>query len=108
MLARKIMIDRAIAYFSDVDRLEPDPIMTHLTSTIVLEVPSHGVFKSGSDDVRRSDQTTLARAACWYAKSAQRVASSTASSGVKSVSISRNAKTLAEIPLSYFARMKRA
>ena len=52
MLARKVMIERAIAYFSDVDRLEPDPIMTHLSPDVVLEVPSHGVFTIGYDEVR--------------------------------------------------------
>lgn len=54
MLTRSEMIDRVTAYFRDVDRLDADATMTHLSETIVLEVPSHGVRKEGRKEVRQT------------------------------------------------------
>jgi len=48
------MMERARAYFTDVDAFNLVPILSHLTDNVILEVPTHGVRKDGLDAVRQS------------------------------------------------------
>ena len=51
---RQLFIERAKAYFADVDRFDTDAILSHLTGDVVLEVPTDGVLKEGIDAVRET------------------------------------------------------
>ncbi|MFL2770659.1 MAG: hypothetical protein ACJZ9F_06590 [Rhodospirillaceae bacterium] len=48
------MMERAKAYFADVDAFNLVSILSHLTDDVILEVPTHGVRKDGLDAVRKS------------------------------------------------------
>ena len=51
---REFFIERATAYFADVDRFDTEAILSHLTHDVVLEVPTDGVRKEGIDAVRKT------------------------------------------------------
>ncbi len=51
---KQTFMDRATAYFVDVDRFATDAILSHFTNDIVLEVPTDGVRKEGIDEVRQT------------------------------------------------------
>ena len=53
-ISKQILIDRATAYFRDVDNFDTNGILSHMTADVVMEVPSHGVRKEGAADVRQA------------------------------------------------------
>ncbi|NKB43630.1 MAG: hypothetical protein GKS03_05055 [Alphaproteobacteria bacterium] len=52
LVSKEKYVARAKAYFADVDRFDTDAILSHLTTDIVMEVPTDGVRKEGVTEVR--------------------------------------------------------
>ena len=48
------LIAKATSYFQAVDGFDTDAILAHMTDTVVLEVPTHGVRKDGIAAVRET------------------------------------------------------
>jgi ketosteroid isomerase-like protein len=48
------MIERAVAYFADVDRFDVDAVMGHFHVDCVMEVPTHGIARRGPAEIRET------------------------------------------------------